>query len=307
MSATANGFSVALWATHVGTPLAGVDEWAERIAAHMESAAGSGADLLVMPELAAEHWLAFAPGDLSPRDEIPWLASQAEGALEALRALPARYGIGLLAGTMPVRVAEGRDGAPPLVNRAHLMLPDGRVIVQDKLCLTPLERNPQGWFLSTGAEVSIVSWRGIRMATLVCLDIELPALSARLAAHDVDLVLVPSKTETLAGYNRVFACARARATELLAAVGAVGCIGAVPTGKPYPASISGAAMYLPCDSSISPDGIAAEIPPGDSRDDAGPLLVATNLPLDRMRALRGSGAEVWPGAWSAGHVEIVEA
>lgn len=301
-----DSFSVALWATHLGTPLSGMHEWLAHVAAHMQRAAGAGADLLVMPEYAAEHWLAFAPRGLAAREEIPWLATLAEEALEGLRPLPARYGIGLLAGTMPVPVAEGRDGAPPVVNRAHLLLPDGRIIDQDKLCLTPVEKNLQGWHLSRGDSIRIVPWRRLRLAILVCLDIELPALSARLAARDVDIVLVPSMTESLAGYNRVFSCSRARATELLAAVAAVGSIGAVLTEKPRSPCVSGAALYLPCDASIDPGGIAAEIPPTHTCDDAGPLLVVSDVPVARLRALRRSGAEVWPGAWQDAHVSIVE-
>ncbi len=302
-------FSVALWATHLGTPLSGMQAWLTHVAAHMERAAAGGADVLVMPEYAAEHWLAFAPDGLSGCDEIPWLASLADEALAGLRALPERHGIGLLAGTMPVRVAEGRDGAPPVVNRAHLLLPDGRIIEQDKLCLTPAEKNPRGWHLSSGDSIRIVRWRGLRLAVLVCLDIELPVLSARLAAEDVDLVLVPSMTETLAGYNRVFSCARARATELLAAVGAVGCIGAVPKTTPRAPCVSGAALYLPCDTSIDPGGVAVEIPPADGagRGDAGPLVITPAIPVSRLRALRRTGAEVWPGAWQDDHVNIIEA
>jgi predicted amidohydrolase len=299
-------FSVALWATHLGAPLAALHEWHAQIAAHMEQAAESGADLLVMPELAADHWFSFAPPGLALRDEVSWLATHVEEALDGLRPLPARYGIGLLAGTMPVPVAEGRDGAPPIVNRAHLLLPDGRVIEQDKLCLTPLEKNPLGWHLSSGDRIRIVTWHGVRMAILICLDIELPALSAQLAPHDVDIVLVPSMTQTLAGYNRVFSCARARATELLAAVGAVGCIGTVLASTGPRTNISGAAMYLPCDGSIGPHGVAAEIPPADGADDAGPLLIVPDLPIGRMRALRHGGADVWPGAWHGEHVSIVE-
>lgn len=299
-------FSVALWATHVGMPVANLEAWLALVAAHMQRAAGEGADLLVMPELAVDQWLAFAPRDLALRDEIPWLAERAQPALEGLRALPARYGIGLLAGTMPVVVGAGRNGAPPVVNRAHLLLPDGRVITQDKLCLTPLETNPDGWHLSAGDGIHIVRWRGVRIAILICLDIELPVLSARLASHNVDIVLVPSMTQTLAGYYRVFSCARARATELLAAVAAVGCIGRVLAGTRHSPCVSGAAMYLPCDMSIEARGIAAEIPPVADCVDAGPLMVIRDLPLTHMRALRRSGAEVWPGAWQDAHVSINE-
>jgi hypothetical protein len=65
-------------------------------------------------------------------------------------------------------------------------------------------------------------------------------------------------------------------------------------------------MYFPCDMSIHARGIAAEIPPVEDCDDAGPLIVIHDLPFTRMRALRRSGAEVWPGAWQDAHVGIVE-
>ena len=302
-----DSLSVALWATHLGSPLAGLGDWLSLVAANMQRAADAGAHVLVMPEYAAEHWLAFAPRGIALHEEIPWLASLAGEALAGLAPLPARFGVGLLAGTMPISVADGRDDGPPVVNRAHLLLPDGRVIEQDKLCLTPVEKNPEGWHLSSGHRISIVRWRGLRLAILVCLDIELPALAARLAAHDVDIVLVPSMTETLAGYNRVFSCARARATELLAAVGAVGCIGAVAMDPPRRPCVSGAAMYLPSDTAIGPDGIATLLPPVDGCADSGPLVVTPELPIARLRELRRGGAEVWPGAWQDTHVSIVEA
>ena len=106
-------------------------------------------------------------------------------------------------------------------------------------------------------------------------------------------------TANLAGYNRVFSCARARATELLAAVCAVGCIGAVIRPQELPGSTSGAAVYLPCDRAFTSTGIAAEFPPIDRHEDRGPMLVVPDVPIARMRALRRTGAEVWPGAWHA--------
>jgi len=298
--------SVALWATNIGRPMASLSEWVASVDARMTEAASQGADMLVMPEYAAEQWLSFAPNTLALTQEIRWMAERSSDALEALRPLPERYGIGLLAGTVPVATTTGRDDGPPVVNRAHLMLPDGRLLWQDKLCLTPPERNPDGWHLSTGDEVRLLEWQGWRIAILVCLDIELPALAARLAQHEVDLILVPSMTETLAGYHRVFSCARARATELFAAVCAVGCIGAPSTAKPRVGNTSGASAFLPCEMTPGLDGIAAEISPITNSHDSGPLLIARDLPLGALRRFRRSGAQVWPGPWDAGHVTILD-
>jgi len=37
------------------------------------------------------------------------------------------------------------------------------------------------------------------------------------------------------------------------------------------------------------------------------MLMVKELPIGRMRTLRGCSAEVWPGAWDASHVRFVEA
>lgn len=98
------------------------------------------------------------------------------------------------------------------------------MLTQDKLCLTPFEKDPEDWNLSPGSELRIFKLNGYRIVVLICLDIEMPALSAKLASFDIDLILVPSMTLKPAGYHRVFGCAKARAVELLAAVAAVGVI-----------------------------------------------------------------------------------
>ena len=297
---------IALWAASIALPVNGIDAWAANVDAQMASAAKAGAKLLVMPEYAAEQWLSFAPKGLAASEEIPWMAEQAPAALEALRPLAARHGIGLLAGTMPGARKNRGDNAPPHVNRAHLLLPDGRIFTQDKLCLTPSEKNPRGWNLGTGNRVTIVEWEGLRIATLVCLDIELPGLAARLAPLKPNLVLVPSMTETEAGYNRVFSCARARATELYTVVCAVGVIGAAATGKPRSGYKSGAAAYVPSDNALGATGVWAEIPLTSGVDGSGPVLLVRDLPTGRIAELRDAGAEVWPGVWDADHVEFVE-
>lgn len=297
--------TVALWAANLARPLNGVEAWAAAVDARMAEARDQGAELLVMPEYASAQWLSFAPAGLEVDREVPWMAGQAEAALAALAPLPARHGMALLAGTMPVAV-ERPDGTRVHVNRAHLLLPDGRVVAQDKLCLTPNERDPAAWDLATGEEIRLVDWRGLKLATLVCLDVELPALSARLAPYAPDLLLVPSMTEKLAGHHRVHACARARAVELQAALLAVGCIGDMPTSREREGNTGGAAAYLPCEPHLGHTGVAAEVPPRTEADGPGPLLVVRDLPLAELRALRRGGAEVWPGAWRDDHVRVVE-
>jgi len=297
--------TVALWALNVGHPLAGLEDFVTLVETRMAEAAGQGADLLVLPEYVCEPWLWFAPRPLGRPAELEWLAARAEEALPRLAPLAARHGLALLAGALPVRQPDARPGRPRHRNRAHLFLPDGRVVTQDKLCLLPLEANPEGYWIEPGDTVRIVRWRGLRLVIAVCLDVELPALAARLAARAPDLILVPSMTERRSGFARVFGCARARAVELMTTVCAVGCLGTAghPNARP---NVGGAAAYLPCEEGLGTTGVAAELAPADRGDGPGPLLIARDLPVGRIRALRAAGAEAWPGAWSADHVAIEE-
>jgi len=301
-----DSITVASWATNLAVPLSGIEAWAAAVDRRMADAKGQGADLLLMPEYAAEQWLSFAPADLAPEAEIAWMAEQAPAALALLKPLPRTHGLALLAGTMPVRRERPAVGRPQHVNRAWLLLPDGRAIAQDKLCLTPGEQSPAGWNLSTGDRIEIVEWRGLRLAVLICLDIEMPALASLLAPCDLDLILVPSMTEKLSGYSRVFSCAKARAVELMTAVAAVGCIGKAAASKPRLSNTSGAAVYVPCEEALGHTGIFANLPASDRADGPGPVLLARDIPVGLMRQLRHGQAEVWPGAWRADHVRIVE-
>ncbi|MGD1877443.1 MAG: nitrilase-related carbon-nitrogen hydrolase [Kiloniellaceae bacterium] len=293
-------FSIALWATNLSPPLNGLDAWAAHIEARMAEAAAGGARLLVMPEYACEAWLSFKPAGLTPEREIAWMAEQAPAALDLLRALPAKHGIGLLAGTMPWETEDG------FANRAWLLLPDGRVIAQDKLSLTPGEQEPDCWNLTPGKALQVVEWEGLRVVILVCLDIAMPALSVELAPLKPGLVLVPSMTGKLSGYSRVFGCAKARAVELMCAVGACGTIGRAPGSTQNPTNVSACALYLPCEPSLGMNGVLEDLPPLAEHEGDGPVMMAHNIPFGEIRRLRESGAEVWPGTWRADHIALVE-
>jgi predicted amidohydrolase len=295
--------TVALWATNLAVPLNGIEAWAAQIDARMAEAKAAGAKIFVMPEYACAQWLSFAPAGLPPDREIAWMAEQGEGALAAVAPLARRHDMALLAGSMPVATGGNGEAAKP-VNRAWLILPDGRLFAHDKLALTPGEMDPAGWDVRPGARVRVIEWEGLRLATLICLDIEMPALSARLAALDLDLILVPSMTSQRAGYHRVFDCAKARAIELQAAVCVVGAIGAPEPVRDRESNCSGAAAFLPCEPALHHHGVADRIGPWDTVDGPGPMLIARDLPIGLIRRSRRGEAEVWPGAWDAGHVVI---
>jgi predicted amidohydrolase len=290
--------TIALWAKSMTPALGGVGAWAAGVADELARARDQGADLLVLPEWSAAQWLGFAPAGLAGTAEIAFMAGQREAALDAVAPAVARTGVALCAGTMPVAV-EGL-----YCNRAFLLLPDGRRYGQDKLTLTPTERDPQGWWIEPGRVVQVIEWRGLRLAQIVCLDIEQPGLAQRLAPLDLDLLVVPSMTAKPSGYHRVFACARARAVELMLPVAVVGSVGTRRSASEAETNFGGAAVYLPCEPDLGFDGRHAEIEPIAETGGAGPVLVARAVPVGRCRQLRRAGAEVWIGPWSAERIAV---
>jgi predicted amidohydrolase len=288
----------ALWSVNLAHPVASMDDWAQLVETQIQS---SGARVFVMPEYASEQWLHFAGRKIHPTEQLAWMAGHVADALPLLQDISRRNDVLLVSGTFAQRRP---DLSPPFSNRAHVFFPDGRIIVQDKLCLTPKEKNPDGWNLSTGSDIQIFEYSGCRMAVIICLDIELPALSAKLAAEQIDMIMVPSMTKTLAGYHRVYDCAKARAVELQAAIAVCGAIAHAPARNP---NISGASLFVPCEEAFGSTGTLASAPPVSKTADAGILLTA-DVPLAAIRAMRtGAGpdaAEVWPGQWDASHVKI---
>lgn len=297
---TKKSTKIALWSVHLAHRVKSMADWLKMVDAQAAAAAKKGAGILVMPEYSAEQWFCFAPKEaLAVTRQLGWLADQVEKALTGLKKIARKNRLILIPGSFP---AHAPGLVPPLNNRAHIIFPDGRVLTQNKLCLTPLEKNKAGWNLSPGDHVSVFEWQGFRCAVVICLDIEMPALAAHLAAHDLDLIIVPSMTKRLAGYHRVADCAKARAIELQAAIADVGCIASVSVRE---TNIGGAAVFLPCEEELGHKGLLAAIKPSYKAKGRGPMLVA-DVPLATIRDIRKNRAEVWPGAWSAAHVKVQE-
>lgn len=299
---------VALWAANLAHPVNGLDGWLSLVDDLMRGAKAQGATLFVMPEYASAHWLAQAPKTLKPTEIIGWMADEGSRALPRLQALAVKHDLAVVAGSMPIHRPAGPRAAedPDFLNRSWILLPDGKggveTLSHDKLVLTPSEQDPEGWRLAKGRHLRVVSWRGLRFLVLICLDIEMPGVAQMLVDRDIDLVLVPSMTGHLSGYHRVFDCAKARAVELFALVGAVGCIGQVGSGG-VDGNCSGAAFFAPCEGVLGDTGVIDRTGPFTEVEGPGPLLVSL-LPVGKLRLARQAGAEVWQGRFDTGHLVI---
>lgn len=293
---TADTFRIALWSVNIGRPASSMEAWLERVEAKMLEAKAAGARLILLPEYVSECFLGWKPDSLRITEEVGWMAAQAPRAVEGMGQLVAKYGLSVVAGSMPWGTERG------YTNRTFALLADGRSIAFDKLCLTPQEQDRDGWYLTPGDRLAVFELDGIRIALLICLDIEMPALASLLAPVEPDLLLVPSMTPLLSGYHRVYDCAKARAIELMTSVAVCGTVGGAPGAAVEQGSVSGAALYVPCEPELGFTGTAAALPPVDGKGDEEPFLIA-DVPVGIVRGLRAGGAEVWPGSWSATHIK----
>ena len=296
-----------LWAANLRTQSPSLADWLAAVDLRAAGAAARGTKMLVMPEYCCVQWLSFAPLDLPPDGQLAFLAGLVDAALAGLALISTQHDVAILPGTMPVRIAEA-NGLPVFANRAFFLTPEGALHWQDKLSLTPAETNGVSGVSVPGSVVRLIAWRGLRIAILICLDSEFTDLWPLVGKANVDLVLIPAKTEMITGFHRVFACARARAIELQSVVCVVGAVGAPLTPFDQGKGVGGAAVYLPCDQSVSLDGIWAALLPQGAPEAADLSLQAVAVPIAAVRALRQNGAEAEcrPASWPADHITLQE-
>lgn len=264
-------------------PTPGLDAWAARLDAAVAEAAGHGAQLLAMPEYAP---MEMATGDApNVAAELARAVALAPAALAAARAVARRHGVFLLPGTLPF------EDAGEIRNRAPLIAPDGRVAFQDKHVMTRFEA--EQWGVSPGVAPGVFATPWGRIGIAVCFDCEFPGLVRAQVEAGVWLVLAPSCTDTLHGFNRVRLAARARAMENQCFVAMTPTVGLAPGLAALDANRGYAAVYCPVDRGFPEDGVIAR-----GALDAAQWLYA-DLDPARIAAVRETGAVFNHKRWPA--------
>lgn len=296
--------TIAHWVANLSLPVSSLEDWANLVKKQLEKAAAEKADILLAPEHMAEQWMHFAPEGLALTAETDWIADGMKQIMPAIQQAVKDTGVALVIGSTSYH----HEKTGNCRNRAWMLFPDREPLFHDKLVLTPSEQDPEGWTFEKGDHVPVFTWRGFKMALIICLDVEMPALGHILAQQDLDLLLVPSMTMKVAGYHRVFSCARARAVELMTAVAVVGCIGgAKKYGKGRETYNGGAAVYIPSEEVFGHTGVFTDMPVHNSADGAGDMLVSRDIPLKKIRDVRHGKPEAWPGPFDASHVKMIAA
>ena len=231
----------------IGAPT-GVAGWAARLEREVAYAAGQGARLLVMPEYAPLEAAAGEVADLE--GELARALDGAEAMLEEARVVAMRHRVWLVPGSLAMR----RGGQ--VVNRAPLIAPDGRVAFQDKHVMTRFEA--EQWGVSPGAAPSVFETDFGRIGIAICFDSEFPALVRAQVVAGAWLILVPSCTDTLRGFNRVRVASAARAMENQCFVAMAPTVGEAPWCGTLDANRGHAAVFGPIDKGFPEDGVIAQ-------------------------------------------------
>lgn len=217
-------------------------------------ATAEGADLLVFPEYGSMELASLGgretAGDLE--GSLREVARHAEAVADLHSRLAAAHGCHILAASSPVF-----DGERP-VNRAVLYGPDGRIGHQDKQMMTRFER--ETWHVVRGQGLQVLDTALGRIGVLICYDSEFPMLGRALAEAEVQILLVPSCTDTVAGFNRVRIGAMARALECQCVVVHAPTVGACDWSPAVDENRGRAAIYAPPDGFWPETGIIAEGP-----------------------------------------------
>ncbi|MDR5652613.1 carbon-nitrogen hydrolase family protein [Ruixingdingia sedimenti] len=239
-------------------PLDWFDDWgayAAKLSDWVARAAAQGADLLVFPEYGAME-LASLGGAAVAADLEAALheAARHRDAVDDLHlTLARRHGVHILGASGPVWAG----GARP-VNRAVLYGPGGIVGHQDKQIMTRFER--EDWDVTPGGPLAVFDTAVGRIGVLICYDSEFPLLARHLAESGAEILLVPSCTDSVAGFTRVRVGAMARALENQCVVVQAPTVGPCAWCPAVDENHGRAAIYGPPDRGWPETGILTETP-----------------------------------------------
>lgn len=232
-----------------------LDNWRNyqaKIERWVAEAAGQDARILLFPEYASMELASLFSKEIyaSLSRQLASMQSLLNDYIDLFRSLAQKYDCYIQSGTFPAAIESGIYR-----NRAYLFMPDGRFDYQDKLMMTRFEN--EQWLINSGEALKCFDTEYGRIAINVCYDSEFPMLARKQVEAGANLILVPSCTDTLAGYHRVKIGCQARALENQCYVVQSPTVGEAPWSEAVDINIGAAAVYTPVDRGFPDNGILA--------------------------------------------------
>lgn len=238
------------------TEFATFADFATKLTAWITDAADNGAQLLVFPEYGAIE-LASLGGRTVSNDIEAALHEVArhQPQIDALYcALAAQHNLYILGASGPCFTGANPKTRPS--NRAVFYGPKGVIGHQDKQIMTRFER--ETWDVVPDGPLTLFDTPLGKIGIVICYDSEFPLLARALVEAGAEILLVPSCTDSPAGFTRVRLGAMARAMEnqcITVHSPTVGSCGFCPA---VDENHGRAAIYGPPDRGFPANGILAE-------------------------------------------------
>lgn len=235
---------------------ASVAAWATKLDRWLAEGRAAGGELLVLPEYACVELGAALSGRDVPDEaaELAAMVAIAEEVLAAMREAARRHAVWLLPGTLPMR--DGTSGR--VVNRAPLITPEGRLAHQEKRMMTRFES--ERWGVSCGADPAVFETPWSLIGVSICYDVEFPKHVRAQVEAGAWLILAPTCTDSMHGFNRVRLAAQARALENQCYVAIAPTVGEAPWSAALDRNRGFAAVFGPVDRGFPEDGVLARGP-----------------------------------------------
>jgi predicted amidohydrolase len=251
------------------------EEFAKQVEHYIKTAEEFSADFVLFPEFFTTQLLSIDKEDKSPVT-IQDLPDYTEKYRELFIHFAKKTNMHIIGGTHVIRKGD------KLFNVAHMFYPDGKVVQQAKLHITPTEVNE--WNMTPGEGVEIFETEKGKIALLTCYDIEFPEIVRMAKAKGADVIFCPSCTDDRHGFHRVRYTSHARAIENQIYVVTTGTVGSLPKVDFMRANYGQAAVITPNDIPFPPGGILVE---GEINQD---MIVTADLQLNLLYKVRESGS-----------------
>ncbi len=215
----------------------------------VSEAAAQNANILVFPEYACMELASLFPQEIykSLSKQLDALQTLHDDFVDLFKKLAWQHNCYIQAGTFPVKVGDIYR------NRAYLFSPKGKVEFQDKMMMTRFEN--EQWFISAGVELKCFETEFGKIAISICYDSEFPLLARKQVEMGANLILVPSCTDTVAGFHRVKIGSQARALENQCYVVQACLVGNAPWSEAVDVNVGSAGIYTPVDYGFPDNGV----------------------------------------------------
>ena len=222
----------------------------QKIERWVAEACAQDANILLFPEYFSMELASLFTQEIysSLSNQLVAMQSLHDDFMMLFKTLAQQHHCIIQAGTFPVLVE-----ADVYYNRAYLFMADGTVDYQDKLMMTRFEN--EHWLIKGGKELKCFDTEYGRIAINICYDSEFPLLARKQVEAGCLIILVPSCTDTVAGFNRVKIGCQARALENQCYVVQASLVGNASWSEAVDVNVGAAAIYTPVDRGFPDNGI----------------------------------------------------